>query len=255
MHELIRFHPRSALPLLLLVLAATLALAGCVPMRPETVPLRTVSYPGTGSPRTLVVLLPGQRDDPEDFGRRRFPEIAARAGAKVDMIAVDAHMAYYYDHSIVDRLRADVIAPARKKYDHVWLVGISIGGTGALLYVSQHPEDVDGLILLAPYLGDEEVLAEVRAAGGPRSWKSPETLAPDDFQRQMWAWIARYAAGSPDHPPVYVGCGQSDSFADSNGMLGEVLPPGRMFTTPGGHKWKTWQTLWERIAAAGALPG
>jgi pimeloyl-ACP methyl ester carboxylesterase len=251
MHEPIRRHPRSALPLFL----TALALAGCVPMRPETVPLRTVSYPGAGAPRTLVVLLPGQRDDPEDFGRQRFPEIAAKAGAKVDMIAVDAHMAYYYDHTIVDRLRADVIAPARKRYDHVWLVGISIGGTGALLYVAQHPEDVDGLILLAPYLGEERVLAEVRTAGGPRSWKPPEPLAADDFQRQMWAWIARYAAGSPDHPPLYLGYGQSDSFAGPNGMMGEALPTGRVFTTPGGHKWKTWQTLWEKIAAAGALPG
>jgi pimeloyl-ACP methyl ester carboxylesterase len=249
MHELIRRHQGSALPLFL----AALALAGCVPMRPATVPLRTVTFPGAGAPRTLVVLLPGQRDVPEDFGRDHFPEIAARAGAKVDMIAVDAHIAYYYQHTIVDRLREDVIAPARKRYDHVWLAGISIGGTGALLYASQHPEDVDGLILLAPYLGEKAVISEVRAAGGPRGWKPPEPLAADDFQRQLWAWIGRYAAG-PERIPLYLGWGRSDSFAGPNGMLGEVLPPERVFTTRGGHGWKAWGALWEQIVRAGALP-
>ncbi|HEY4574541.1 MAG TPA: hypothetical protein VIJ26_11270, partial [Thermoanaerobaculia bacterium] len=76
-------------------------LAGCVRLRPATVPLRTVSYPGSGQPRTLVIFLTGQRDSPEDFGREHFPEIAARAGVKADMIAVDAHLAYYYNRTIV----------------------------------------------------------------------------------------------------------------------------------------------------------
>ncbi len=155
-------------------LAALLILAGCVRPRPATAPLRTVSYPGSGQPRTLVVLLPGRRDSPEDFGRQRFPEIAAQAGARVDMIAVDAHLAYYYDHTLVERLREDVIAPARRRYDRIWLVGISIGGTGTLLYAGQHPEDVNGLVAFAPFLGDDKVIREVAAAGGVRGWRPPE---------------------------------------------------------------------------------
>ncbi|HET9210165.1 MAG TPA: alpha/beta fold hydrolase [Thermoanaerobaculia bacterium] len=236
-----------------LCLFALLVLGGCVRLRPATVPLRTVSYPGNGRPRTLVVLLPGRRDSPEDFGRERFPETAARAGARADMIAVDAHLAYYYNRTIVERLREDVIAPARRRYDRIWLVGISIGGTGALLYAQQHPEDVSGLVLFAPYLGDGPLIREIAAAGGIRGWKPPEPLAADDFQRRAWVWLKGYENGQRGRPPLYLGWGRSDGFARANGMAAEVLPPGQVFTAPGGHGWKAWRSLWEQFVRTGAL--
>jgi pimeloyl-ACP methyl ester carboxylesterase len=231
----------------------TLLLAGCIRPRPATVPLRTVSYPGPGEPRTLVVLLPGRRDTPEDFGRFQFPELADRAGVKADMVAVDAHLGYYYGRTIVDRLREDVIAPARQRYDRIWLVGISIGGTGALLYAAQYPEDVNGILLLAPFLGEEKVINEVAAAGGLRGWRPPETLAPDDFQRRLWSWLKRYEGRSEGQIPLYLGYGRSDSFARANALLGAVLPPDRVFTAPGGHGWKAWRVLWQAFLRTGAL--
>jgi pimeloyl-ACP methyl ester carboxylesterase len=242
------FHLRHGknFPLLILLLLSI----GCARWRPTPVPIRTVSYPGTGHPRTLVVLLPGRRDRPEDFGRFDFPELAARAGAHVDMVAVDAHLGYYFKRMLVDRLQEDVIAPARKRYDRIWLVGISIGGTGSILYSAEHPENVDGILLLAPYLGDEEVTGEVAAAGGLRGWKPPKALAPDDFQRRMWVWLKE---GSQGRIPLYLGYGRSDSFARANGLLGEVLPPERVFTAPGGHAWKAWRALWEAFLKTGAL--
>jgi len=245
------FHDRKSF----LLLAGLLLLAGCARLRPATVPLRTVSYPGTSPARTLVVLLPGRYDSPEDFGRERFPELAAQAGARVDMVAVDAHLGYYYKRTIVDRLREDVIGPARKRYDHIWLAGISLGGTGSLLYSSQHPEDVDGIVILAPYLGEDNVVAEVRTAGGLRGWKAPERLAPDDYQRRLWSWLGRYANGSRGQIPLYLGYGRSDSFAPANAMLGEVLPSERVFTAPGGHEWRAWRDLWEQFVKTGALNG
>jgi pimeloyl-ACP methyl ester carboxylesterase len=230
-------------------------LAGCVRLRPATVPLRTVSYPGSGQPRTLVIFLTGRRDSPEDFGREHFPEIAARAGVKADMIAVDAHLAYYYNRTIVERLREDVIAPARRRYDRIWLVGISIGGTGALLYADQHPEDVNGLVLFAPYLGDDPLIREIAAAGGIRGWRPPEPLAPDDFQRRVWVWLKGYESGSEGRPPLYLGWGRSDGFAKANGMAAQVLPPGHVFTAPGGHGWRAWRDLWAQFVRTGALSG
>lgn len=226
---------------------------GCARYRPTPVPLRTVSYPGRGQPRTLVVLLPGRRDRPEDFGRAGFPETAARAGAQVDMVAVNAHLGYYLKNLIVDRLHEDVIAPARQRYERIWLVGVSVGGAGALAYASRHPENVDGVVLLAPFLGQEQVIGEVDAAGGLRGWKPPEPLAPDDYQRQLWAWLSRYANGSQGQIPLYLGFGTRDSFARANGLLAEVLPPERVFTVPGGHNWKVWRALWADFVRTGAL--
>jgi len=230
-----------------------LALAGCARLRPTPVPLRTVSHPGTGRPATLLVALPGRRDRPEDFDRYGFPAMASQAGAKVDLIAADAHLGYYYKRTIVDRLHADVIAPARPRYRRIWLVGVSIGGTGALLYAARHPENVDGIVLLAPFLGERQVIDEVAAAGGLRNWTPPQSLASDDFQRQLWAWLKRYAQGSEGQIPLYLGYGSRDSFARANGLLGEVLPKERVFTVDGGHDWKAWRALWAELVGTGAL--
>jgi pimeloyl-ACP methyl ester carboxylesterase len=239
------FHGRFPKIVLLLGLAL---LAGCVRQRPVTAPIPTLSLPGAGHPRTLVVLLPGRRDSPEDFRRFDFPGMAAQAGADVDMVAVDAHLGYYFQRSIVDRLHDDVIAPARKKYDRIWIAGISIGGTGAILYANQHPEDLDGIVLLAPFLGEEDVIGEVSAAGGLRGWTPPAEIAPDDFQRRLWAWLK-----TEPEIPIYLGWGRSDSFARANGMLGQILSPERVFTAPGGHGWKAWKAIWEMFLKTGAL--
>ena len=228
-------------------------LTGCARLRPAASPLRTVSHPGSGSPRTLVVLLPGRRDSPADFRQADFPELATRAGAAVDMVAVDAHLGYYYRRTIVDRLHQDVIAPARKKYDRIWLVGVSVGGTGSLLYANEHPENVDGILLLAPFLGEEEVIQEVEAAGGLQGWKAPATIEPRDFQRRLWAWLQRYRGEREGKIPLYLGYGTGDSFAKANGLLARELPPERVFTVEGGHDWKAWRALWERFVGTGAL--
>lgn len=242
------FHVR--LPLLLL-LAALAAFAGCARLRPTPVPIPTVSYPGPGQMRTLVVLLPGRYDSPEDFGRYGFPEIAARAGVRADMVAVDAHLGYYYKRTIVDRLREDVIAPARKRYDKIWLAGISLGGTGSLLYAAEHPEDVDGIVLLAPFLGDDKIIDEM-AAGSLQGWKAPEPLAADDFQRRLWIWL-QGATRPPGRIPIYLGWGKDDSFARANGLLARELPPDHVLTARGGHDWKAWTALWTDFVRTGAL--
>lgn len=243
----------------LLLLAPVLA--GCLRylpgrLRSTPVPLRVVRYPappeGKESPRTLVVLLPGQYDLPPDFEKYRFPEIAAAAGARVDMVAVGANINYYYKRMIVDRLHEDVIGPARQHYDRIWLAGISIGGTGSLLYASQYPEDVDGIVIFAPYLGEGQVIDEVSAAGSLASWQPPKTIAPDDFQRQIWMGLQGFLK-RPAHAPIYLGWGETDSFARANGLLAKELPKTQVFTAPGGHEWKAWTALWEQFVRTGAL--
>jgi pimeloyl-ACP methyl ester carboxylesterase len=237
---------RSALSLLGLAICLS---AGCSHLRPTPVPLRTIALRQGDGSRCLIVLLPGRRDSPEDFARHDFSGIAARAGIHADMVAVDAHLGYYYRKTIVDRLREDVIAPARKRYDRIWLAGISLGGTGSILYADQHPGDIDGMVLLAPFLGEKEVIDEVAAAGGLRGWKAPGSLGPDDFQRRMWSWLTR----SEGKIPLYLGFGTRDGFAHANGLLGDTLPPERVFTVDGGHDWRAWRALWEKAVATGEL--
>lgn len=93
-----------------------------------------LSYPPATSPAArLLVLLPGRWDRVGDFERRGFIADARRANLAADIVAVDAHLGYYRRGTILERLRADVLAPARDRgYPSVWLVGICMDGTGAI---------------------------------------------------------------------------------------------------------------------------
>lgn len=231
----------------------TASTAGCFRPRPATVPMRTIEIkPGAPGSRSLVVLLPGRFDKPEDFARSGFGELAGRYGVGARIVSADAHLGYYLERTVVDRLREDVIAPAQARgVERIWLAGVSLGGTGSILYSIEHPEDVSGITLIAPFLGEEEVRKEIEAAGGIRGWTPPKPLDPTDFPRRMWAWLQH-----PDSRiPIYLGWGTRDRFAEIDGLLGAVLPPERVFTTPGRHAWKPWRALWERFLATGALRG
>jgi pimeloyl-ACP methyl ester carboxylesterase len=247
-------HPRNR-HALAAALAFALAGTGCFRPGPATVPLRTLDYaeaaPGA---RCLVVFLPGRGDGPEDYARHGFPRRLRESGSGCAAIGVDAHLGYYFEGSIVDRLREDVIAPARARGEEIWLVGISLGALGSLLYARDHPGEVAGIVALAPFLGPDEVVREVAAGGGLGRWRPAEPPERKDL-RGIWAWLGGYAAAQPDRPPLFLGWGKSDSFARANRLAAEVLPPGRVFTVEGGHTWRAWRRLWEAALDTGELPG
>src|SRR3546814_2428360 len=87
--------------------------------------------------------------------------------AEADVLLTSATFAYYKERNIVERLQQDIIAPARAQgYQHIWLAGASIGGMGVLFYEHEHPGELDGLVLLAPWLGDsrsEEHTSELQS--------------------------------------------------------------------------------------------
>src|SRR5258708_37647429 len=81
-------------------------------------------------------------------------------------------------------------------YARVWLAGASLGGMGALLYEREHPGELTGLALFAPFLGNRELLDEIRAAGGPRTWDPgplPAEMNGDNYQRQVWKMVKGWA--------------------------------------------------------------
>ncbi|HKZ17402.1 MAG TPA: alpha/beta hydrolase [Geobacteraceae bacterium] len=229
------------------VLAAALLLSGCI--RPATSPMRTVSLTQSepGGNRCLFVFLPGRRDGPESFAKEGFVEAVREAKLAVDMIGVDAHLGYYFKGIFPARLREDVIIPAKEKgYDQIWLVGISLGGLGALWYDGRYPGDVAGLVAIAPYLGEPETSREVSLAGGLTKW-SPGHIAGNDFQKQIWRGLKLYTQREKNFARVYVGYGLQDEFAATNGVFCQVLPGDQVFKCEGGHDWDTWRLLWADI--------
>jgi pimeloyl-ACP methyl ester carboxylesterase len=221
--------------------------------RPAVVPMRTIAHPGAGvAAGDLVVFLPGRGDRAEDFEERGFLAAARKAGLDADVLAVDAHLAYYYKRVISDRLWEDVVLPARARgYRRLFVVGISLGGLGAITLAQDHPDAAAGLFVLAPYLGEPELASEIEGAGGLARWSGSPSAR--DF-RGLWGVLRGYAAGEP-RPPLWLAYGESDRYAYGHRLLASALPKDHVLVTAGGHDWKAWDRLWSEFLARGAFPG
>jgi len=212
-------------------------------------PIPTAAYP-TVAPepaRTLVIMLPGAGDRVGTYDDHGFVQTMRDTGMDVDMLEVDAHFGYYKSRTLLDRMGADVLAPNRDKYDSIWIVGISMGGIGALLTAWTYPEDIDGLILIAPYLGRRKTLRSIGSAGGLAAWQPPAQV-DDEWDIEIWRMLKGISeAGAVGKPELYLMYGQDDFGVRAHEMLAAGLPRSRVRTVPGGHAWTTWTTLWDGL--------
>jgi pimeloyl-ACP methyl ester carboxylesterase len=255
-----RHHP--ALPFttrLASLLCLSLWLGGCAFWRPVTVPLQQASYPApcarpADAPRPLIVLMPGRFMRIEEFAEQGFVDAVRRRGIDADVLLVDTHLGYYIDHTVLDRLQADVFEPARRRgVTQVWLAGVSLGAFGAMLYSDGHPGQVAGIVALGPYLGGERAVDRVRAAGGLRQWTWPADqpatgpIANEDAaDLRVWGWLQAQTATprAAGVPPLWLGYGADDRFLETHRMLAAAMPGDRVTTRPGGHDWDAWKPLW-----------
>ena len=242
--------------------------AGCA-SRPASVPmpLRFDAGACLAQTSTLLVLLPGARSSIDEFEREGFMDAVRQRRLAVDMVRADAHLGYYDDTLAgVRRLREDVIEPARARgYRSIWIAGISLGGLGGVLYAQAHPTELDGLVLIAPYLGERATATEIGNAGGLARWQAPTgPVLParreprESRDPALWRWLQTQTQAAQDPamkgPPLYLGYGQDDRFAFSHRLLAAALPAGRVATTPGGHDWPEWKRLWQSLLSTLPLP-
>jgi len=189
-----------------------------------------------------MIWLPGAYHCAQDFVRAGFAQAAAQRQIRVDLQFVELDMQHLDDRHAFARLRTEIVLPARDSGAAVWLAGISLGGLVALDYASSHPGELDGLCLLAPYLGNRMLINEIAATSGLAAWH-PGELAESDAERRIW----RYAQTRSDSSKLYLGYGRNDRFAAAHALLAAVLPSGWVNVVAGGHEWPTWLRLWENF--------
>jgi len=231
------------LPLAALVLLSL----GCA-RAPIPTTLHSAALPSTADAAAppLVVLLPGFGDAGEVYAERGVVAMIQRAHPDVDVVTVDARFRYYTGLQIVERLRDDVLRPARRAGARsIWLVGTSMGGLGALLVAERHPELVDGLILIAPYFGSRRTLDRIRASGGLSTW-SPPAAARQRYDEELWVFLQRRAR-QPEGFPIFLAYGADDGGVPSFAVLGAALPESCVVVRPGAHGWTTWVRLWSEL--------
>jgi pimeloyl-ACP methyl ester carboxylesterase len=200
---------------------------------------------GVVSP-TRVLLLPAAYTCAEDFVSAGFARAARARNAPVDLHFVELKLQHLTDRSILRRLRHEIILPARAAgCRSIWLGGVSLGGFIAVAYAERYSREIDGLCLLAPYLGNHIVISEIERANGVSDW-SPGTLADDDDERRVWRFIKEHGARGM---PVHLGFGDTDRFAGSHRLMATAVSPESIDVVPGGHDWPTWLHLWENFLA------
>jgi pimeloyl-ACP methyl ester carboxylesterase len=190
-----------------------------------------------------MVWLPGAYHAARDFLAAGFAEAVRARRIALDLEFVDMELAHVGDRSALQRLRSDIVLPARAAGVSIWLGGISLGGLFALDYAASHPDELDGLCLLAPYLGNRMLTAEIAQAPGLAAWQPGELAEPDE-ERRIWRYIK---SRREDSRPLYLGFGRGDRFAAAHELLAATLPAGSVDVIAGGHEWSTWSRLWENF--------
>jgi len=193
---------------------------------------------------TRVLLLPAAYSAPEDFLRQGFGKAVKDRAMPVDLVFVELKLQHLTDRTLLRRLRHEIVLPARALgCRSLWLGGISLGGFVAIAYAERYLQEIDGLCLFAPYLGNHIVVGEIERSNGVAGW-TPGELADDDDERRIWRFIKEQRSRTS---PLHLGFGHDDRFAGSHRLLAAALAPESVDVVPGGHDWPAWLRLWENF--------
>jgi esterase/lipase superfamily enzyme len=210
--------------------------------------LPSVLYPSMTGRRVLVVLLPTIGGKGYHYERKGFLDAVWERELEASMEVVDVKPTLYLGSRIVELLKTEVIEPAKAKgYEDIYLIGTSLGGYGALLYVSKYPEDVAGIVILAPFIGGDSTSRAIEKAGGLDTWEDCPFLAWT-YACNLWKSLKDYVSDSRNQSKIVLGFGREDKFANQCRVLADVLLPEQVFTVSGGHDWATWKRLWIKAA-------
>ena len=220
---------------------------GCSGSRNKKV-LPTVRYPGMTGKRSLVVLLPTMGGKGSHYETEGFLDEVWERGFEASLEVVDVTPTLYLGNRIVELLKTEVIEPAKAEgFEEFYLVGISLGGHGVLLYATEYPEDVDGVVVLAPFISGDTASEAIEDAGGLTTWEDCPFIAWT-HACNLWKALKVYVSNPRNRKKIVLGFGTEDIFVDQCRILAEVLPPEQVFTVSGGHDWATWKKLFIKVA-------
>ena len=235
---------------MLVVLVSACATGGDV-----SKPIPTSHFPATHPAHRLVVVLPGRGDDLASLERKGMTRIIQNAWPDTDVILTGLTMPFYRQGHATTRLQEEIITPAQASgYREIWLMGISLGGMGALMYEHDYPGRVRGILLLSPYLGNASIHDEVQRAGGLSRWNPGPSrpIGPDTVDHELWHTLKSLGEDPKRADAFWIAYGNDEPFRTPIERMTPILPPANVAMLPGRHNWKLWisaaSVLLERIA-------
>ena len=221
---------------LVLILAIVLLASSCVYLNPASKPIPSKYYNYNDSNSTLILLLPGFGDSPVSFIKHDTVEQILACQPNANILGVDSHFAYFRTSTIVERLHEDIIKPASDAgMQNIWLLGVSMGGLGSLLYQQQYPDMVEAVVVMAPYIGEWDELSVYQT--GDENLR--ESINPEFIQ--LWDGLANSATTDPT---ITLAFGENDKSSKQLRWFASLLDDSKVVRASGGHRWTVWNKLW-----------
>lgn len=229
-------------------LLCLLPLSSCRLLPPSaTRPVKKLTFePVSAGVKELVVMLPGRYSSPAEFVREGMVELMQKKRPGACVVVPDLHLGYYMNRSVEVCLWEELISPAFKDGLKVTLVGVSMGGLGALIAGLKYPQAVREVFLLAPYLGEPALMEEIAQAGGLALWRPGKVEAVDKDSSMRLLWVRLQKAWLPisrREIRVAMACGLRDRHRVSNQLFAQnLLTSENYHEVPGGHDWDAWRS-------------
>jgi putative tributyrin esterase len=209
----------------------------------------------TGHQRLLVVyLLHGGGGSFRDWSN--YSDVAQFASSGLLLVMPQGDYSYYtnaalrppdrYEDYIVNDLPADVALrfPVRQDREGQAIVGVSMGGFGAVKLALQHPEKFAFAGALSPAIDAPRRRFSLRRLDQSRHFR--EIFGPDgsDSRHRSDPFFIVQSAEPDKAPFFYLTCGQQESLLAPNrefaALLGRYHIAHDFHAVPGGHDWNQW---------------
>lgn len=197
-----------------------------------------------GQPATrLWVMLPGAYMSPADFISAGFVDALRRRRLPHAVVLLEAGISELADGSAQAALQEFLQGRGGDPACRVSLLGISLGAHLALALLARSPAaGVEAALLLAPYLGPRDLVAQVARAQTVAEIEQSMAARPD-LDLEIWRWLRQPPTGAPQ---IFLGYGSGDRFAAAHALMAGTPAPHHVDVQPGGHDWPVWAALWTR---------
>ena len=240
--------PSLTHPLILLIILGLLC--GCASTGK---PMKTLQYTGPKSDgKHLLVALRGIGGSIESFEQYGFIEALHEHYPEYDVIIPDAHFQFYRERIIDQRLRTEILLPAKAQgYETIWLVGTSLGGLGSLLSMAADDEQnkhlLSGAVLIAPISGSEEFHALLEESMKTQKPITQEMLHEKDDKDllPLWQWILK-SGNAFEQGNIWLAYGRQDEYSGHN-LLATRLAASHVIAIDGNHRPKVFAELWKIV--------
>lgn len=232
---------------LFLILVAVSTVVSCASFGNSELPLTTYKIPSGSKTQNLLVMFPGINSPGTDFIEHGFVQMFQQKYSNVDITLVDTRIAYISAGNIAERIHKEIILPAiREGYKNIWFVGVSLGGLSAITHNRDFAGNINGVVLIAPYLGAQYKIEDLLAHEPPLVWSQQRDKSMDKTIR-LWRYLISETQNQKNKMRLFLAYGDSDRFSDLHRFLASLLNENNVFIEKGGHNWTVWKKLWKTL--------